>query len=167
MWPLRTESGPSTRGSGREGVETGGVNTELPYETCRELLGSAVVGRVAICTPTGPTIVPVNFAVQGESLVIRTSPYSALGTYGPNARLAFEIDHLDHEYHTGWSVVAVGRAEVVSSSAELDQVRLEADPQPWAGGNRHLYLRLAWDDLTGRKIGAGWPHGQSPVKRVL
>ena len=45
------------------------MDTELPYRTCRELLHQAVVGRVAICTPTGPRIVPINYRVDGESLV--------------------------------------------------------------------------------------------------
>lgn len=138
------------------------MEIELPYRTCRDLLHQAVVGRVAICTPAGPRIFPINFRVDGESVVFRTTPFSALATHGRRARLAFEVDHLDHEYKTAWSVVALGRAEMIEDPEELASLRA-GDPSPWAGGDRHLHLRLRWDELSGRRIGAGWPHTDPPV----
>ncbi|MGH3329985.1 MAG: pyridoxamine 5'-phosphate oxidase family protein, partial [Nocardioidaceae bacterium] len=86
---------------------------ELTVEECVGLLRSGVIGRVALSTPMGPRIVPVNYAVYEDTVVFRTTPYSELGTYGWNTDLAFEIDHLDYEKHQGWSVVAIGRAELV------------------------------------------------------
>ena len=35
---------------------------------------------------------------------------------------------------------------------ELAALR-DTGPAPWAGGERHLHLRLRWDELTGRQIG--------------
>lgn len=148
-----------------DAADTEGVDTELPYKTCRELLFQAVVGRVAMCTPTGPRIVPVNYRVDGESVLFRTSPYSTLGTYGRDARLAFEVDHLDHEYQNAWSVVALGRAELLEDPEEIAALRETSPPRPWAGGERHLYLRLRWDELSGRRIGGGWPHNDPPVSQ--
>lgn len=139
---------------------------DLTYDECVRLLGAGGVGRVAICTPSGPHIVPVNHAVVGDSVVFRTSPYTVLGTYAWNTMLAFEIDGLDAEYQSGWSVVASGRAHIVEEADELQEIRRTWDPTPWAGGTRQLYVRLRWNQLTGRRTGTGHL-ARPPVDRCL
>lgn len=140
---------------------------ELPVEECLELLHGGVVGRVALSTPTGPRIVPLNYAMYGDAIVFRTTAYSELGTYGWNTDLAFEIDHLDFEKREGWSVVAVGRAELLEDPDELREVRAGWDPTPWVAGRRYLYIKLRWRDLTGRRIGVDWKNSASAVSRAL
>ena len=141
---------------------------ELTYEECLELLHGGLVGRVAICTPVGPRIVPLNYALYDDAIVFRTTPYSELGTYGWNTDVAFEIDHLDYEKHQGWSVLAIGRAELIDDPDEVQDIRAGWDPTPWAGGRRHLYLRLRWRDLTGRRIGGDWTRStMMPVRRTI
>lgn len=132
---------------------------ELPYETCRELISGSLVGRAAVCTPSGPQIVPVNYVVVNDSIIFRTAPYSVLGTYASNSPLAFEVDDLDLEHEQGWSVVAVGRGSMVEDPEELADIRSAWDPRPWAEGSRTLYIRLRWRELSGRRINAsGWNH---------
>jgi nitroimidazol reductase NimA-like FMN-containing flavoprotein (pyridoxamine 5'-phosphate oxidase superfamily) len=141
---------------------------ELTVEECLELLNGGVVGRVALATPVGPRIVPLNYAMHDGAIVFRTSPYSELGTYGRNTDLAFEIDQLDFEKHQGWSVVAVGRGALVENAGELQEIRDGWDPTPWAAGQRHLYIKLRWRDLTGRRLGTDWTRdSMMPVRRVL
>ncbi len=125
---------------------------ELNTQECWDLLARHDVARVALCAPTGPQILPVNYTVHGESLFFRTTPYSALGTYGREANLAVEIDSLDSEAREGWSVVAVGRGEMVSEAEELREVRAGWDPTPWAGGQRYLYVRVRVREVTGRRL---------------
>ena len=140
---------------------------ELAYEKCRELISGSVVGRVAVSTPTGPRIVPVNYAVVDDAVVFRTTPYSVLGTYAWNTTLAFEVDSIDYENHRGWSVVATGRGTMVEDRDELARIRAFWDPQPWVAGPRLLYVKLRWDELTGRRIGASWTYAkESPVRRA-
>jgi uncharacterized protein len=130
--------------------------TELSYDKCRELLSGGVVGRVAMCTASGPRILPVNYSIVQDSVVFRTTPYSLLGTYAWKARLAFEVDHIDHERQQGWSVVATGDGAMIEDADELAAIRSHWDPQPWPGGaQRQLYVRLRWDELTGRRLGSG------------
>ena len=141
---------------------------DLSTEECRELLGAGLVGRVAVCTPVGPHIVPVNYAVVDDAVVIRTSPYSVLGGHARGATLAVEVDDLDYERQRGWSVVARGRAEAVTGSTELQRIREVWDPHAWAAGQRNLYLRLRWSELTGRRLGAGWdPIDGLPAQRAI
>ncbi|HLN76754.1 MAG TPA: pyridoxamine 5'-phosphate oxidase family protein [Nocardioidaceae bacterium] len=142
---------------------------ELTVEECLELLHSGVLGRVALSTPMGPRIVPINYAMDGDDAILfRTTPYSELGTYGWNTDLAFEIDQIDYEKHQGWSVVAIGRASLVEDPDELNAIRRNMDPTPWAGGRRHLYIRLVWRDLTGRRVGSDWSRStMAPVRNAL
>jgi nitroimidazol reductase NimA-like FMN-containing flavoprotein (pyridoxamine 5'-phosphate oxidase superfamily) len=141
---------------------------ELSVAECVDLLCGGVVGRVAMATPVGPRIVPVNYAVHEEAIVFRTTPYSELSTYGWNAELAFEVDHLDHESHQGWSVVALGRAQLVDDPDEIARIRRTWDPRPWAGGTRNLYVRLPWRTVTGRRVGNDWAQGSlQPYRRVV
>lgn len=141
---------------------------ELTIDECLELLHRGVFGRVALSTPMGPRIVPVNYAMYEDAIVFRTTPYSELGTYGWNTDLAFEIDHVDYEKHQGWSVVAVGRASLIEDPHELNDIRTRWDPTPWAAGRRHLYIRIDWRDLTGRRVGDDWTaENMMPVRRSL
>jgi hypothetical protein len=141
---------------------------DLSRDQCEELLHAGVTGRVALSSPDGPHLIPVNYSVVGEAIIIRTSPYSVLGTYGRGSLLAFEIDFFDHERWRGWSVVARGRADVVTDPADLERIRATWEPRPWAAGSRNLYLRLRWSELSGRQLGSGWdPVGSLPVRRAV
>ncbi|MFC6286310.1 pyridoxamine 5'-phosphate oxidase family protein [Nocardioides sp. GCM10027113] len=141
---------------------------ELSHDECVDLLRSGVAGRVALSTPDGPHIIPVNYSVVDDAIIVRTSPYSMLGTYGRDTTLAFEVDHIDHENQRGWSVLVRGRADVVQDSDELEHIREQWEPRPWATGVRSLFVRLRWNELTGRRLGSGWdPAMSTPVRRML
>jgi nitroimidazol reductase NimA-like FMN-containing flavoprotein (pyridoxamine 5'-phosphate oxidase superfamily) len=127
--------------------------TQLDEDTSRDLLVSGELGRVAMATPVGPRIVPVNYAVHGSAIVFRTTPYSELSTYGWNTDLAFEVDHLDPDSRSGWSVVALGRAQIIEDPLEIREVRSTWDPDPWASGVRNLYVKLVWRELRGVCLG--------------
>lgn len=130
---------------------------ELSNAECQALLRAGVVGRIALATAKGPEILPVNYSVVDDSIVMRTSPYGMLGRHGLNAKAAFEIDQFDHEYEHGWSVVAHGTTALIQSPEDFDRIRAVWSPRPWAGGaSRNLYLRLTWIELTGRRLGSGW-----------
>jgi nitroimidazol reductase NimA-like FMN-containing flavoprotein (pyridoxamine 5'-phosphate oxidase superfamily) len=136
---------------------------ELAFDECARLLQSGVVGRVALSTPQGPHLIPVNYAVVDEAVYIATSPYSALGTYGAHNLVAFEVDHFDYDTHTGWSVAVRGRAETVTDPAEVHRLKRIWAPRPWADGSRNLHLRIPWTELSGRSLGGDmW----TPVHRI-
>jgi uncharacterized protein len=140
---------------------------ELTVSECLGLLGGSVVGRVALSTPLGPRIVPVNYATNGSAIVFRTAPYSELGSHGPRSEAAFEVDHLDYERQQGWSVVALGRLEEMTPE-EVEDLREIWEPRPWAAGHRNFFLKLVWRELSGRRIGSDWSRSSMmPVRRVM
>jgi len=130
---------------------------ELSYAECRALLVRERAGRVAVSTPDGPHIIPLNYSVVDESIIFRTTPFSVLATYGRNTKLAFEVDHFHDALQLGWSVVARGRADVVTDPTEIGRIRKISAPLPWADGARNLFFRLDWKELSGRAVGRQAP----------
>ncbi len=125
---------------------------QLTASECLSLLASHVVGRVAVCAPAGPRLVPVNYTVHENALFFRTGPLTLMGTFAWGNEVAFEIDDIDLERRRGWSVVATGRAQLVEDSEELRTIRNRWNPEPWAPGDRDQYVKLEWRELTGRRI---------------
>lgn len=135
---------------------------ELSHEECLRLLSRGGVGRIGFTSPSGQQIVPVNYELIDDAIVCRTTPYSELGRVAGSTEAAFEIDELDTQRRTGWSVVARGRLYVVVRQAEVAAIKMARDPDPWASGVRQLYLKLVWRELTGRWIGATGVSASTP-----
>ena len=58
--------------------------------------------------------------------------------------------------------------ERIEDPDEIARIKRTWEPQPWAGGARPLYVKLAWDELTGRRLGQGWTYAnETPVRRHL
>jgi len=127
----------------------------LSTEDCQRLLRAGTVGRVAVSTPGGPHIVPVNYVVSGDAVIFRTSPYSVLGSHARNSLLAFEVDHLEPGQEDSWSVVVRGRCEFIDDPRELDAQDDAKRPKAWVTGSRNLFLRLPLTEVSGRSLGSG------------
>jgi uncharacterized protein len=125
---------------------------KLDRDQCLRLLADDEIGRLAVIAGNTPAIFPVNYALDGETIVFRTDTGTKLA-HGPRARVSFEVDGFDHTRRTGWSVVATGRLEEVThyDAATFDRVRRLAIV-PWAGGEKAHWMRLVPDRVTGRRI---------------
>ena len=121
-------------------------------DECERLLRSQHVGRFALSTPDGLEIVPVNYAVRDGAVRAHTAADGILARFGHGQELVFQVDLLDHERWSGWSVIARGTG-VVGELDRDDVVPLGARPRPWAAGERNHEIRLEWDQLTGRRLG--------------
>ena len=123
--------------------------TELEEQECWELVATQQVGRVAWVTDQGPVVVPVNFAVDDGHVLLQTAAFSHLVHEADDGRVAFEVDEVDPILRSGWSVLLRGRAEVVY----LDWRHPEAGAvEPWADPTRHTTVRIAVDQVTGRRV---------------
>ena len=120
-------------------------------DECRRLLAEDVIGRVAVVIGATPMILPVNYALDGEDIIMRTMPGSRLDIGQGHA--AFEVDSFDRATQSGWSVLVTGQLEEVTWYQAKDMERLQALPvQPWATGDRNLWLRLRPSFVTGRIV---------------
>jgi hypothetical protein len=153
-------------------METSRLNTGLDVldqAECVRLLGTETVGRLGVVVDGEPSIFPVNFALAGEDIVVRTDPGSklmaALG--GP---MVFEVDHLDENTQTGWSVMVHGTAELAEGrpSRTGSQNRVL---QPWRQADLPHLLRIVPKTITGRRITTPTQHrspaADSPESELL
>ncbi|MEU4223463.1 pyridoxamine 5'-phosphate oxidase family protein [Nonomuraea sp. NPDC026600] len=123
----------------------------LSREECFHLLASAAIGRIVFTDRALPAVQPVNFCLDGDSIVIRTAIGSKLAAATRQAVVAFEADEFDPEMRTGWSVTTVGHARAVRDPTEL--ARLAALPlEPWAPGSRDHYIVVRAEQISGRRI---------------
>jgi len=121
----------------------------LDRRECLELLQTVQLGRLAVTSSALPSIVPVNFRVADDLIVVRTGRGTKLDAATRNAVVAFEADDIDPTDHTGWSVVITGVARRVSNAAELSAL-----PQPlrWAPGPGGCTIAISTDVVSGRRI---------------
>ncbi|MET7339651.1 pyridoxamine 5'-phosphate oxidase family protein [Nonomuraea sp. NPDC005650] len=126
----------------------------LSREECLGLLSTAPIGRIVFTDHALPAVQPVNFQLNGHSIVIRTAIGSKLAAATRHAVVAFEADQFDPELRTGWSVTTVGRARAVTDPDEIN--RLTALPlTAWAPGSRDHYIVVDAEQVSGRRIIGG------------
>ena len=133
-----------------------GAMHELSREECLRLLAENRVGRLAVSGKDAPVIRPVNYAFDepSQSVVFRTAPGSKFYTLLRQNTAAFEVDGLDHQARSGWSVIVVGATEEVTSPADLRRLDgLELDQ--WAPGDKPHWVRIRAWTVSGRRIEAG------------
>jgi nitroimidazol reductase NimA-like FMN-containing flavoprotein (pyridoxamine 5'-phosphate oxidase superfamily) len=130
----------------RTGIEV------LDRDQCLELLAEDVIGRLVVIAGGVPLVTPVNYCLDGESIVFRTDEGAKLSAAG-RALAAFEIDSFDRETRTGWSVVVTGRLGEVTEYEDRLRKRLDGlGVDPWAGGEKPHLLRLVPTTVTGRRV---------------
>lgn len=118
---------------------------ELAADECWQLLEGAAVGRVALVRAGLPTIVPVNICAAEGAVWIRTGPGALLDAALAAQVVTVEADDVDRRWHTGWSVLVTGRAEV---AADRDDLPVTA----WARGDADHLVRIEAELVTGRRI---------------
>ncbi len=128
--------------------------TALSPQECLTLLRShpVHVGRLGVTDADGqPLIMPVNYRLVGEIVIVRTEPDSLIAERAIGHRVAFEVDDFDPAWREGWSVLVQGRAERVTDPDELARLR-QLPLHPWAPGDHPVYLRIIPTFVTGRRI---------------
>lgn len=122
---------------------------DVPRRECFELMQGRQVGRIAFVDPEGPVILPINFAIHEDQVLIATSPTGRLAHHAVGQSVGFEVDEIDEFTEIGWSVLVRGNASVVSG----DELPEEANrPNSWVDGNRTLFIRISPTQVTGRYL---------------
>jgi uncharacterized protein len=118
---------------------------------CIRRLAAHGIGRIGVASRGQVGIFPVNYVVDGDSVVVRVRPDGGLDETTRGTFVAIEIDHADSMYHEGWSVLVQGRCSHVTDPDELDGLA-HLPLLPWGGPDRDLYLRVAMESVSGRHI---------------
>lgn len=130
----------------------------LSEDQARGMLATGGVGRVGVTIGALPAIFPVNYRMIDGSIVFRTAPGSKMSAAAAGAVVAFEVDDYQLANRSGWSVLAVGRAEVVHDLAMTSKV-LDARLEPLADGSRTTIVRIEPTFISGRRIVHDPPSG--------
>jgi nitroimidazol reductase NimA-like FMN-containing flavoprotein (pyridoxamine 5'-phosphate oxidase superfamily) len=85
----------------------------LTHTQCVDRLAQHDVGRVSVSVDAMPVIVPVLYAIDGDDIVFEAPLDVTLAAACDHAVIAFEVDHISHAANGGWSVQALGVANVV------------------------------------------------------
>ncbi|MFI9201618.1 helix-turn-helix domain-containing protein [Streptomyces sp. NPDC053048] len=146
--------GPREAAPGRRGAGPHPLLAQLPEDECWRRLGTHGIGRVGLSTGAAPVVLPVNFLVDGHSIVYRTDPEGSAAP-GDGDQLAFEVDHIDEHLSRGWSVLITGTAEHITDADTAEDLATRPGAQPWAGGKRDVWVRIRPGQVTGRTIHTG------------
>ncbi|GAA1861308.1 pyridoxamine 5'-phosphate oxidase family protein [Actinomadura bangladeshensis] len=130
------------------------VLEELDRAECLRLISGGSVGRVAFDDGEGPTVIPVNYALDGEAVIFRTSSSGRMNrslltsVVGGEVRAAFQVDRFDEPDRMGWSVLLRGGVHPLSD----EEVAKVAQVEPWPGDDRDEWFRLAALEVSGRRL---------------
>jgi uncharacterized protein len=128
----------------------------IPTDECYGLLSTHEFGRIGVVAEHYPLILPVNYRLDGTTVVIRTHPGTILNS-AEHANVTFEVDEIDRASRSGWSVLIRATAEEVGEQHRADLVARTHDTgvEPWAPGDKSHWIRLIAHEVTGRRIVPG------------
>jgi uncharacterized protein len=133
-------------------VRTIGRIEEVAADECLRLLATQKVGRVGVVLDNQPLILPVNYALDGDTVVFRTDPGSKL-VAAVLERVAFEVDEIDNQGRMGWSVLVQGVGqELQSSDGEAFERAQAMLIVPWVGGEKQHWVRVVSKQISGRRV---------------
>ncbi len=130
---------------------TGGKIIELDRAESLELLTAKKVGRIGFLAEQGPVVLPMNYVFTGNHIIVRTVAFGVLARSAIDQKVAFEVDDVDDFLEAGWSVLVTGAGTLLSDD-QLQQLKSGASPDPWAEGPRTLFLSIACEQVSGRRL---------------
>lgn len=119
----------------------------MSTDDCWAALSSLSLGRLVTIADGEPEIVPVNYAVQRRTILVRTGAGAKLRDVQTNPRVLFEVD--DHTLETGWSVVVKGAATVLTEASDI-AVAERAQVLPWIASPKDTFIRIDPAEINGR-----------------
>jgi uncharacterized protein len=119
---------------------------------CYRLLATQQVGRLGVDVGRYPLIFPVNYALDGDTILVRTRPDTAL-TAADYANVTFEVDVIDPRTRSGWSVLVRGLAEdVTAAHGGAHKDTWARGPEPWPPREHGRWIRIVPHGISGRRI---------------
>lgn len=125
----------------------------VPEDSAWGYLASAEVGRLAVVEDGTPEIFPVNFCLDGESVVFRSAEGSKLNQLVHHDQVAFEADGWGED--GGWSVLVKGTASIITEEDEL--ARAQKFPLlPWVPTVKNIFIRITpTEEISARTFAFG------------
>lgn len=116
-------------------------------------------GRLVVIVGGEPDIFPVNYAVNGRKLYLRTAPGNKLAELTINAKVLFETDGILSD--EAWSVVLRGTARVLDQSADIAAAEA-LGLKPWVPTLKDFYVEIQPTSVSGRHF----QFGEHPEREI-
>ena len=129
----------------------GGKIIELDRAESLDLLTAKKVGRIGFLAEDGPVVLPMNYVLSGDHIIVRTIAFGVVARSALDQKVAFEVDEVDDFLEAGWSVLVRGAGTLLSDD-QLELLKSTASPVPWAEGPRTLFISIACDQVSGRRL---------------
>ncbi|MET4095017.1 pyridoxamine 5'-phosphate oxidase family protein [Arthrobacter sp. UYCu712] len=131
----------------------------LDEEQSWKLLEGTRHGRLVVTVAGEPDIFPVNYAVGGRKLYLRTAPGNKLAELTINSKVLFETDGILSE--EAWSVVLRGNARILQLSADIAAAEA-LDLKSWVPTLKDFYVEIEPTSVTGRHF----EFGEQPEREI-
>lgn len=129
---------------------TAPVIAHLDRAECLHLLAGAEVGRLAVAVAGHPDVFPINYVLDGESIVFCTAEGTKFAAIFISDSVAFETDAFDESTGDAWSVVVQARAEEILMHEVVDEAAFPL--YPWSATPKSRFVRLIPLQITGRRF---------------
>lgn len=116
---------------------------------CYALLRRTVVGRVGLCEAGLPIVLPVNYSVEGDEIMVCTGTGSLLRAASAGAVVVLEADGHDVSAGMVWSVVVRGVAAEATRSGVV-----ASGLACWGRLSPNRVVRIRSYEISGRRV---WP----------
>jgi nitroimidazol reductase NimA-like FMN-containing flavoprotein (pyridoxamine 5'-phosphate oxidase superfamily) len=126
----------------------------LGTSQCWQLVADRGVGRVAFMGDTRLRIVPTRYDAEGHTAYFRALTFGELARGGHDRHMSLQVDDVDHESFTGWSVLMSGMAHRVEDAATIASLWSLGRPHPWVSGPETQWIALVVDTIEGQRVAA-------------
>lgn len=116
----------------------------MTSDECRRLLASRQIGRVAVTAGALPFVLPVQYGLQGDQLLLRTPGHHEVSDSIDGQVVGFEADDIDLVHGVGWCVSVTGAVNVLHAGA------MGAPAHRWFSDG--VVLALDTDVIVGHRI---------------
>ena len=122
----------------------------LDRYACLERLAQRRVAALAITEHALPLVLPALYTLRGEDVFVGAATSGILGRRMPNNVVSLCVHDLDDDLLSGWTVTVIGRAELVTSPADLDAA---TELRRWGSDDSsQLLVRVSTEHISGRLI---------------
>ena len=152
-WPVRSDRSPQHSYGAMDPLAHAPL--ALTRAECLAFLATAQVGRLGVSLNGLPSILPVNYLLTRERIIIRTISGSMLDAAVDQLVVAFQVDDFAYDGSWGWSVLVQGLPAEITDAGELTMV--EALPlRPWVPDPSvvHRFLTIETTLMSGRQFGS-------------
>jgi hypothetical protein len=122
----------------------------MPLWECCQLLHDRSIGRLVVTEGEFPVAYPVSYAITERTagtlpaVLVRTRPGGVIDrALGP---ASLQLDEVDIAAGRAWSIIARGRLQPLQDLSGMPA------PHPWLSDDRHRWLMLDVQAVTGRRF---------------